>query len=318
MSQVSIAIPTHNRPEFLEQSIRSILRQIFQDFEILIFDDASDFSIPEFLSRFNDPRISFLRSSQLLSKEGNRGNFERITRYNFLSPYVLIFHDDDVMRPDFLEKSVALLGSNLDMAWTGSGLRFVSRASDMERFEPSADPAQPLICATSTDVVRLMLSGFHLCFDSVLYRREVLGDIGPFYDRFGKWCDRPFLVSLSEKGTVGIFPEALINYRVHSGQDSQTSKQPGLQTYNFNLYKYYFSKLPQPLLQKDRYLFYSFTLTNLIRSVPTFAGNFKQAWIFYKECRSRGLWLWRYLNPKSGFFFLGAFWQLFKSSLKND
>jgi len=41
MPKVSVIIPTHNRAEFLRSAIKSVLNQTFQDFEIVIIDDAS-------------------------------------------------------------------------------------------------------------------------------------------------------------------------------------------------------------------------------------------------------------------------------------
>lgn len=38
---VSVGIPTYNGTKYLRESVESILTQIFQDFEVILVDDAS-------------------------------------------------------------------------------------------------------------------------------------------------------------------------------------------------------------------------------------------------------------------------------------
>lgn len=42
MPKVSVIIPTYNRAKFLPRAVASVLGQTFQDFELLIVDDASE------------------------------------------------------------------------------------------------------------------------------------------------------------------------------------------------------------------------------------------------------------------------------------
>lgn len=57
----TIAIPAY-KSDFLKECIESILNQTFQDFELIIIDDASPYPIREIISQFNDPRISYYRN----------------------------------------------------------------------------------------------------------------------------------------------------------------------------------------------------------------------------------------------------------------
>ena len=125
------------------------------------------------------------------------------------------------------------------------------------------------------------------------------------FERFGKWLDRPYVIHLAGKGKTLVLKEKLVNYRVHSGQDSQDRIwNPDSINQNLSLYEFYLEKLPKALSRKDERLFNSFAVNNLARSVPQFAGNFKEALAFYNLCRKKGLWRWRFLNFK-GVAFLG-------------
>jgi len=58
MPKVSIIIPNYNHARFLERRIQSVLDQTYQDFEIILLDDASPDESIEILSRFaQDPRV---------------------------------------------------------------------------------------------------------------------------------------------------------------------------------------------------------------------------------------------------------------------
>lgn len=60
----SVIIPVHNKLPHLERSINSVLNQSFQDFELLLIDDASTDGSTEKLLEFNDPRIRRFRREE--------------------------------------------------------------------------------------------------------------------------------------------------------------------------------------------------------------------------------------------------------------
>jgi glycosyltransferase involved in cell wall biosynthesis len=54
---VSVIVTTYNRQDYLADTISSILSQTFQDFELIIVDNCSDYDFFKFLSSFQDARI---------------------------------------------------------------------------------------------------------------------------------------------------------------------------------------------------------------------------------------------------------------------
>ena len=63
--KLSIAIPSYNRASYLKECIGSILNQTFQDFDIFVFDDASEQPVEQELKKLNDERIHFIGSEKL-------------------------------------------------------------------------------------------------------------------------------------------------------------------------------------------------------------------------------------------------------------
>ena len=61
LPSVTVAIPSYNRPAFLREALASVLKQDFQDFEVLVLDDASPCDIAAIVGEFGDPRIRLCR-----------------------------------------------------------------------------------------------------------------------------------------------------------------------------------------------------------------------------------------------------------------
>jgi glycosyltransferase involved in cell wall biosynthesis len=55
--QVSVVVKSYNHARYVGDTIRSVLDQSFQDFEIVVTDDGSTDGTPEVIRRFTDPRI---------------------------------------------------------------------------------------------------------------------------------------------------------------------------------------------------------------------------------------------------------------------
>lgn len=103
--KVSVVIPTRNRYLQLRAALNSVLTQTFQDFEIIIVDDASTIPIHQREDILQDERIRILRNDQALggSASRNRGIFQS------KGEWLAFLDDDDLWRPQKLEQQLKLL-----------------------------------------------------------------------------------------------------------------------------------------------------------------------------------------------------------------
>lgn len=302
MHKISIAIPTYNRKNYLKECIESILSQSFSDFKIYVFDNCSDYNIENFINSFNDKRIELINSPKNL---GNIGNFERIYNYDFPSEYLVIFHDDDTMHPKFLESNCNLLQKNANAILSACSMEFINDHKKIKNFKELDKELNIINAQNKRDLVKLLINGFHLCFGSVVYRNTYIEkNFKTFAEKYGKWGDRPYLISLADKGSVLIIDEKLVNYRIHPNQDSQSlssDKQKEL----FSLFSLYRNEyLDGTETNKDIRSYYYYSTNYLLLSGFSFAKNFSDYINFIIQAKKMGLFKLHYLNLRGIWYIL--------------
>ena len=61
MPTVSVVIPAYNRAHLLKRAIQSVLNQTYQDFELIVVDDASNDNTEEVVKELRDEKIKYIR-----------------------------------------------------------------------------------------------------------------------------------------------------------------------------------------------------------------------------------------------------------------
>lgn len=95
MPSISVVVPVYNRAESIGQAIGSLLKQDFEDFEIVIVDDGSSDNTVEIIRAHADPRIRlFLQPKNMGGNAArNRGIREAQT------PIICFLDSDDEFLP---------------------------------------------------------------------------------------------------------------------------------------------------------------------------------------------------------------------------
>jgi glycosyltransferase involved in cell wall biosynthesis len=65
MPLISVIIPVYNGESTIQETIESVLKQTFSDFELIVIDDGSQDSTLQIVSMIQDPRIKVF-SHQML------------------------------------------------------------------------------------------------------------------------------------------------------------------------------------------------------------------------------------------------------------
>src|SRR5690349_11612258 len=105
MARVSVVVPTYNRVGYLGETIASILRQDYRDFELVVADNASTDGTAALLAEIDDPRVRHVRRAHNV---GWRANFNQAL-HDVESEYVTVVGDDDRLLAGSLARAVAFL-----------------------------------------------------------------------------------------------------------------------------------------------------------------------------------------------------------------
>ena len=89
----SVLLPTRNRLDLLSYAIETVRRQDYLDWEIIVFDNASEEDIPGYVRSLNDSRIKCYRTEKLVPVTDNWNN--ALSKSN--GDYVIMLGDDDCL-----------------------------------------------------------------------------------------------------------------------------------------------------------------------------------------------------------------------------
>jgi len=104
---ISIGLPVYNGEKFIQKRIESILNQTFQDFEIIISNNASTDLTEEICIKFKkqDKRIQYFKQSHNI---GGTSNFSFVLN-KAKREFFVWAAADDVWHPEFLKKNYKFL-----------------------------------------------------------------------------------------------------------------------------------------------------------------------------------------------------------------
>jgi glycosyltransferase involved in cell wall biosynthesis len=226
MSSISVCMTTYNGEKFIRQQISSILKQIYDDDEILVCDDRSTDSTVDIVRSFNDSRIKLVVNSQ------NLGFSRNFTKCISLAENDIIFvsDQDDVWLPNKVEKYLKIFNTNPDIVSVMSNMEIIDGVGQVTtaRF-------LNLRSGYGNRLVRVLRyyvkSTYYGC--SMAFRSELRDKILPLPFHFDTWIG---LVS-DIYGHCYHLDEVTMQYRRHGGNFS-TMKTFPIQTiikWRFNL-----------------------------------------------------------------------------------
>lgn len=212
--RVTVLMTVYNGLPYLAEAIESVLAQTFQDFELVIIDDASTDGSVACIRHYTDPRIRLWVNAKNLGQA--RSLNEGLSHAR--ASYIARLDQDDVCLPRRLEKQVAQLDARPNVAVVGTLMAGMD-----------ANGRQTVVMGRTLNdygafIGSLLLELCPLCHPSVMFRREVVTLLGGYDESFVPAEDVELWTRLAlRRHTAYVIPELLMRSRIHQGQQSITN-----------------------------------------------------------------------------------------------
>jgi len=218
MPRVSVILPVRNGKPYLPQAVESILGQTFPDFELIVIDDASADSTPEYLAGLADPRVRVIRNKENLGISRTLNTALGLAR----GEYIARQDADDVSLPYRLDLQVEFLGMHPEVDLVGSPAIIINEAEE-------EIGAWGVPCA-DIDIKWWLLFCSPFIHTSVMFRRAAVERVGAYSVRPG--CqyieDYDLWLRLAATSVLANLQEPLVRWRARA--DSVSSRNRGQQS----------------------------------------------------------------------------------------
>lgn len=224
--RVSVFIPCHNAEKYIAESLESIIRQTYRDFQIVIIDDGSSDKSRDIIEKYarRDNRIKLLFNLENMGQiyTRNRGLLECNTEY------IALMDADDVAPIYRLQKEVDFLDSHGEVGAVGGEYYLIN--------ENGKFIGKSKIKGMNGNEVKSRLFFRNiLANSSMMFRTEVIKKYNIFYRRdcriledYRFWCE------FSNYAPIVNLPCILLNYRVVNTGLSQMSRRENKDERNKN------------------------------------------------------------------------------------
>lgn len=218
MKKVSVIVPVYGVEKYIAETVRSLLEQTYQNFEILLIDDTSPDRSIEICQQFSDPRIKIIHQ-QNRGLAGARNTGIRHAE----GDYIAFLDGDDLWLPEKLAKHIEHLENSSEIGVSFSRSALIDSAGN----SLNTYLMPKLKDITVEDLFRSNPIGNG---SAAVIRREVLeeirfqdnfyGTVEDFYfdDRFRRSEDIEcwLRIAIQTSWKIEGIPEALTLYRVNA------------------------------------------------------------------------------------------------------
>lgn len=186
---ITVIIPTYRRPKLLRRAIKSVLNQTYPHFRVCVYDNASGDDTAQVVAEFSrkDPRIKY---------HGHPENLGALNNFNFglrnvETPFFSFLSDDDILLPEFFQTAMREFEKFPDAAFAGGTT--ITMTEDGKVLGATLLP--PGYFMPPEGLFKMMEHS--ATWTSIVFRKEVIDEIGSLDANVGGYFDRDFLLRIA-------------------------------------------------------------------------------------------------------------------------
>ncbi len=212
MPLISIFIPAYNAEPFIEQAIDSVLRQSYQNYELIIINDGSTDNTSQILANYQkNPKIRIYHNEKNLGMAPTWNVGLDLCRGRFIAK----LDADDFYEPEYLQTVVEFLQNNQEVGLVFTGLHLIYPDGRKE-------PEMAFLNSWVRDRDIFLPKLLELCMirsPTVCVRRDCYQKLGNFVETMRIHADWEMWVRIAANYQVGFVAHILANYRTSYGEN---------------------------------------------------------------------------------------------------
>ncbi|MEQ8363005.1 MAG: glycosyltransferase family 2 protein [Cyclobacteriaceae bacterium] len=203
-SRLAIIMPAYNAAKYIGEAVESILNQTFPDFQLWIIDDGSTDGTRQVIEEIDDVRVSKIYHNE------NRGRVEVVNEVisKIQTEFFTITDADDVSHPSRLEKQIALLDEDQELAMCGTSYSAIDEQGYVLRHMNLQVDYQ--------SIHKAMLQSPQFHGPTTIMRKKVIDAFPDFYRSYFKdnVADSDLAARIVDQFKALNLPERLYYYRI--------------------------------------------------------------------------------------------------------
>jgi hypothetical protein len=194
-----------------------VLKQSFEDYEVVVSDNSDNTETETLFSKIKAPKLKYVKRYPSVSAIDHLN----LVLSEVKSEWFMMFHDDDIMLEEMLEKLNIASQQYKEAIAVGANAYIVKNGKEKGLYFQSEE--ENILLSNRSEIIYRYLKEKGIApFPSYLYKKVVADKLrlNPKYG--GKFCDAAFIIDLSNLGAVVLCAQPLMNYYIHKNQDSQS------------------------------------------------------------------------------------------------
>ena len=158
MPKVTVVMANYNAEQFIAESIKSVINQTFDDWELIVVDDCSTDDSIRVVEAFDDARVKLLKNDFNMGPHLSRNRAFEIAE----GDYIAILDSDDIMLKNKLRKQVKYLETHRDCDILHTAVYYFGEKRGLS-----------FVRVGDKSIKRTLFIGCPICNSTVMWRRSL-------------------------------------------------------------------------------------------------------------------------------------------------